>query len=171
MNPYASFLGGRKPVEVITGTADRLADIAAALGREGVERKPARNKWSAREIICHLADTELVFAFRLRQAIAEENHVVQPFDQDNWAANYSAYDIQSALATFAMVRAWNLTFIRSLPPGAFSRTLTHPERGSMTFQVLVETMAGHDLNHLRQFDAIVAASASTSAPANASATA
>jgi uncharacterized damage-inducible protein DinB len=171
MNPYASFLGGRKPVEVITGTAGRLADIAAALGREGVERKPARNKWSAREIICHLADTELVFAFRLRQAIAQQNHVIQPFDQDNWAANYSPYDIQSALETFTTVRAWNLTFIRSLPPDAFSRTLTHPERGSMTFQVLVETMAGHDLNHLRQLDAIVAASASTSAPANAPATA
>jgi hypothetical protein len=41
----------------------------------------------------------------------------------------------------------------------------------MTFQVLVETMAGHDLNHLRQLDAIVAASASASTPANASATA
>jgi hypothetical protein len=171
MNPYASFLGGRKPVEVITGTTDRLAGIAAALGREGVERKPAPNKWNAREIICHLADTEVVFAFRLRQAIAEQDHVIQPFDQDTWAANYSAYDIQSALATFAMVRAWNLTFIRSLPPDAFSRTLTHPERGSMTFQVLVETMAGHDLNHLRQLDAIVAASASASTPANASATA
>jgi hypothetical protein len=169
MNPYASFLGGRTPVVVITGTTDRLVGIAAALGREGVERKPAPNKWNAREIICHLADTELVFAFRLRQAIAEQDHVVQPFDQDNWATAYSVYDIQSALATFAMVRAWNLTFIRSLPPDAFSRTLTHPERGSMTFQVLVETMAGHDLNHLRQLDAIVAAS--SSADANASATA
>jgi hypothetical protein len=167
MNPYASFLGGRKPVEVITGTTDRLAAVTTALGREGVERRPAPNKWSAREIVCHLADTEVVFAFRLRQAIAQRNHVIQPFDQDTWAANYSAYDIQSALATFAMVRAWNLTFIRSLPPDAFSRTLTHPERGGMTFQVLVETMAGHDLNHLRQLDAIVAASSS----ANASATA
>ncbi len=54
---------------------------------------PAPGKWNAREIVCHLADTELVFAFRLRQAIAEPDHIVQPFDQDKWASNYAAYDL------------------------------------------------------------------------------
>jgi hypothetical protein len=159
MNPYAAFLGNRNALETIAATAGRLAGIADQLGQAGVERKPAPDKWNAREIVCHLADTEVVFAFRLRQTLAEPDHVVQPFDQDKWAATYAAFDIPGALATFSTVRAWNLALIRSLPPDAFSRALTHPERGRMTFQVLVETMAGHDLNHLRQLDAIISAAA------------
>jgi len=158
MNPYASFLGNRDPHEVIAATAGRLREIASTLGAAGVERKPAPGKWSVREIVCHLADTEVAFGFRLRQSLAEDNHVVQPFDQEKWDDFYDAYDVHSALATFDAIRAWNLALIRSLPPDAFSRELTHPERGRMTFRVLVETMAGHDLNHLRQMEAIAGAS-------------
>jgi hypothetical protein len=154
MNPYAAFLGDGNPLDAIDATAERLSEIANALGDAGVERKPAPGKWNAREIVCHLADCEVVFAFRLRQTLAEPEYVVQPFDQEKWAATYAAFDIHGALATFSTVRAWNLALIRSLPPEAFSRALTHPERGRMTFQTLVETMAGHDLNHLRQLDAI-----------------
>ncbi|MGA2183446.1 MAG: DinB family protein [Bryobacteraceae bacterium] len=159
MNPYAAFLGNRDALDVIAATARRLTEIVNALGQAGVERKPAPGKWSAREIVCHLADCEVVFAFRLRQTLAEADYVVQPFDQAKWAATYGAFDVQGALATFSIVRAWNLVLIRSLPPEAFVRALTHPERGRMTFQVLVETMAGHDLNHLRQLDAIASTTA------------
>jgi hypothetical protein len=155
MNPYAAFLGDRNALEAISATTARLAGIVSMLGPAGVERKPAPDKWNAREILCHLADTEIVFAFRLRQSLAEPDHIIQPFNQDNWAATYGAFDIQAALATFAIVRGWNLTLIRSLPAHAFSKELTHPERGRMTFQVLVETMAGHDLNHLRQLETII----------------
>jgi hypothetical protein len=97
-----------------------------------------------------------VFAFRLRQALAEDHHVVQPFDQDLWAAPYSGYEAHAALVTFAAVREWNLALISSLPPTAFAKPLTHPERGQMSFKVVIETMAGHDLNHLGQIEAILA---------------
>jgi hypothetical protein len=109
-----------------------------------------------REILIHLADTELAFAFRLRQALAEPHHVVQPFDQDAWAARYGTYDAYSALMTFSAVRTWNRRLIETVAPGEFSKPVTHPERGAMTFRTLVETMAGHDLNHLRQIESIKA---------------
>ena len=75
---------------------------------------------------------------------------IQPFDQDKWAANYSRIPAAEALAAFSALRIWNLRMIRDALPGAAARTMTHPERGTMTFQTVVETMAGHDLNHLRQ---------------------
>jgi hypothetical protein len=159
MNPYAAFLGNRNALQVISGTTDHLSGVIRTLGLDGVERKPAPEKWNTREIICHLADCEIAFAFRLRQALAEPEHVIQPFDQDKWATAYAAYEVRGALGVFAIVRAWNLALIHSLPQEAFSKELTHPERGRMTFQVLVETMAGHDLNHVRQIDAIVSAAA------------
>jgi len=60
------------------------------------------------------------------------------------------------LATFSAVRAWNVAFLRSVLPDAYDRPVTHPERGEMTFRTLVETMGGHDLNHVKQIASIAA---------------
>src|SRR5215831_2169130 len=105
MNPYASHLGDRDPMQVIASMPKRLESLMAFLGRKGADRSPAPGKWSAREILCHLADCELTFGFRLRQTLAEPHHVFQPFDQDQWAKTYRAYDVASALAVFSSVRA------------------------------------------------------------------
>ncbi|MGA3017612.1 MAG: DinB family protein [Bryobacteraceae bacterium] len=157
MNPYASFLGDRKPLPVITETPERLRNLLEALGDEGLERALAAGKWSARQILCHLADCEIAFAFRLRQALAEDDHMIQPFDQDAWARNYGAYDGREAWVVFAALRKWNVRLVESVPASAWRKRLSHPERGEMTFQTVIETMAGHDLNHLGQLERIVAA--------------
>src|SRR6266852_5877711 len=113
MNPYASHLGDRDPRAVISATASQLERLLATAGPNRASQSPAPGKWSPREILCHLADCELVFAYRLRQALAEQHHVIQPFDQDAWARNYAAYDAQTALATFAAMRRWNLALLAS----------------------------------------------------------
>ncbi|HKF53331.1 MAG TPA: DinB family protein [Candidatus Acidoferrales bacterium] len=153
-NPYASHLAGKDPLEVIAATPGQLASFVRMLGPERVEKKPAPGKWSAREIVCHLADCEVVFSYRLRQTLAQDNHVIQPFDQDKWAATYGAYDAPAALAVFSALRRWNLSLIHAAPAEAFSKRVTHPERGELTFKTLVETMGGHDLNHVKQLEAI-----------------
>jgi hypothetical protein len=56
----------------------------------------------------------------------------------------------TALEMFRAARTWNLKLIGGLGDADFAREMTHPERGTMTFQTVVETMAGHDLNHLAQ---------------------
>jgi hypothetical protein len=154
MNLYAAYLGDRDPLPVIAATPQLLAAQLDCLGPDRIERPYGPGKWNARQVLCHLADTELVFAFRLRQTLAEEHHVVQPMDQDRWAANYDAYGARAALDVFTAVRKWNLALIASVPPSAMSKPVTHPERGQLTFQVLIETMAGHDLNHLKQIESI-----------------
>jgi uncharacterized damage-inducible protein DinB len=156
LNPYASHLGDKDPVEVIAATPGQLAAFIRMLGPERAEKKPAPGKWNAREIICHLADCETVFAFRLRQTLAEEHHTIQPFDQEKWAAVYGAYDAPAALAVFSALRRWNLAFINAASASAFSKRVTHPERGEMTFKDIVETMGGHDLNHIKQLESIAA---------------
>lgn len=157
MNPYASFLAGQDPIQVLSATPSRLEEIAAVVGESRLNHKPRPEKWSGREILVHLADTELAFAFRYRQALGEENHVVQPFDQDKWANAYAVYSAQQALRTYRALREWNLALIRSLTPAQMSRPVTHPERGSMILRTLVETAAGHDINHLRQLEALATA--------------
>src|SRR2546430_10098526 len=120
-NPYAPQLGSRDPLEVISATAGQLANFASTLGASGIERSTAPGKWSAREILCHLADCELVFAYRLRQTLAENHHVIQPFDQDQWARNYAAYTVSQALALFSAAREWNLALLRSVSPEAMEK--------------------------------------------------
>ncbi len=153
-NPYAKFLGARDPRAVIAETAPKLNALAAKLGPAGLERSLAPGKWSVRQILCHLADCEITFAFRLRQGLAETNHVIQPFDQDNWSKPYDKLPAQAALGVFSAVRAWNLALLDTLVPEDFARKLSHPERGEMTLQTIVDTMGGHDLNHLGQIEKI-----------------
>lgn len=155
-NPYASFLGNLEARDVISSTAHNLIHLADRLGAGGFDRSYAPGKWSARVILCHLADCEIAFGFRIRQALAEENHVVQTFDQDAWARPYgnSSFHPQTALQVFSDLRGWNLVLIDSLPPHAFTRRFRHPERGEQTLQSFLELIAGHDLNHLRQLETI-----------------
>jgi uncharacterized damage-inducible protein DinB len=165
MNPYAPQLGDRDPFRVIEATPGRLAELVEELGPKGLERALAPGKWSVREILCHLADCEVVFAYRLRQALAEPYHVIQPFDQEKWGTTYAAYDAHAALSVFTTVRTWNLKLVKSLAPESFSKLLTHPERGEMTFGTVVETMAGHDLNHQGQIETIAQSGAASATPA------
>jgi hypothetical protein len=154
MNPYATQLGNRDAQKTISETPGQLAHVVQRLGPDGLQRALGPGKWTPREILCHLADTEIAFSFRLRQALAEPRHTIQPFDQDAWARNYAQLDARAALETFSALRRWNVALIASTPREAYSKEVTHPERGTMTFQTLVETMAGHDLNHLRQLETL-----------------
>jgi hypothetical protein len=154
MNPYARQLGTRDPLKVVATTARHLEQLSVALGPARIEESPAPGKWSPLEILCHLADCEIAFGFRLRQALAVDHYIIQPFDQELWARSYAGYDAQAAMMTFSCVRQWNLMLLRSVPAEALSKQILHPERGEMTFRELIETIAGHDLNHLAQLEAI-----------------
>ena len=156
MNPYARQLGGRDPLKVVATTARHLEQLSMALGPMRLEESPAPDKWNPRQILCHLADCELVFGYRLRQALAETPHVVQTFDQDLWALNYAGYDAHAAMMTFSCVRQWNLMLVRSLSPETMSKQIVHPELGSLTFREQIEIIAGHDLNHLAQLEVMAA---------------
>jgi hypothetical protein len=155
-NPYESFLDGR-PVEVIlASTPAALAEALAVIGDEGISIPPEPGKWSAAQILCHLADCEMVFGFRLRQTLAEDSHTMQPFDQNEWAKTYPGVAAEHALEVFSALRGWNLRLIESALPAAATKPAYHPERGALTFQTIVETIAGHDLNHLGQVKRLAA---------------
>jgi uncharacterized damage-inducible protein DinB len=154
-NPYADFVEKRDPFTVVRETPKQLHDLIAQLGPQGLERRLAPGKWRARAILSHLADCEVSFGFRLRQTLTIDNHVMQPFDQDKWALPYDSFSGQQALEVFSALRGWNVALLQTLTPDQLEREVMHPERGEMTLRTIVETMAGHDTNHLRQLETIV----------------
>ena len=89
-------------------------------------RACAPGKWTARQILAHMADAEIAFGFRLRQSLAEADHVIQPFDQDLWAARYPSLDGQTAARAFCALRAWNLALVRTLNRPDLDRPVMHP---------------------------------------------
>ena len=153
LNPYAPQLGKHDARAVLAATPGLLHQAVCALTPEQIEAPIAPGKWSPRIIVAHLADCELAFSFRLRQVLAGEA-MIQPFDQGIWAERYLNYDVPSALTLFAAARAWNLKLLATVSSEDKANVAMHPERGTMTFWTIVETMAGHDINHLEQLEAI-----------------
>jgi predicted transcriptional regulator len=150
LNPYATFLGEGDAVAVIAATPTRLVAVTSAMTAEQADVPIAPGKWSVRQIVAHLADCEIAFGFRLRQALAGVS--IQPFDQDAWAESYRRYSLAAALKTFTALREWNVALILGISDADKGQKVTHPERGEMTVWTIVETMAGHDLNHLSKLE-------------------
>jgi uncharacterized damage-inducible protein DinB len=161
-NPYADSLASQDARAVLASTPGLLHQAACRLSPEQIEAPIAPGKWSVRQIVAHLADCEIAFSFRLRQALAgpQEGHsqvIIQPFDQDAWSQHYANYDLASALTLFHALREWNLKLVGGLSKAELASETHHPERGSLTFQTILDTMAGHDLNHLKQVQQVAAA--------------
>lgn len=154
MIPYSDQLGGRDPLAVLAETPGRIRELAVKLGPDGLNRSYAPGKWTARQILSHLAQVEMMFGTRFRQAVTIDDYVAQPFDQDQWMAREPLPESAEAIEAFCSMRQWNLAFFRSLSPEDQARTFQHPERGTLSVDWMLEVLAGHDLNHLVHLDRI-----------------
>ena len=154
VRPYVHLLGARDPAEVLRETPGKLADLLKPLSLEVIETKPAPGKWSIRELLCHLADCELVWAWRLRMIYGSTDDpngpLLQTFDQDLWSRAYDGpgYTTSAARATWSAMRQWNLALIEGFAEEDKRRPASHPDLGPVTLGHIVEIAAGHDLHHL-----------------------
>jgi len=147
---------GKDPLRLQQSTARRLATLVKGKNKKQLTRRPAKDKWSIAEIIAHLADAELVIGFRLRLILASNGTPIQAFDQDAWAEtfNYGRRDPKLSLETFRLLRENNLKLLNSVPRRLWENYGQHQERGKETVEHIVKLIAGHDLNHLAQIEAI-----------------
>lgn len=154
-------VGKRKPLPVQAATPERLARLIKGVPKARLLRRPAPGKWSVGEILSHLADSEIVGGWRLRLILGADGTPIQAFDQDSWveALHYSRRDPRESLETFGTLRKANLAMLRRLKPGQWASHGIHSERGRETVAHIVRMFAGHDLNHLGQIQAILAAPA------------
>ena len=133
-----------------------LAVVLTGVFGEEIDYTPGPGKWSVRQIVAHLADSEMVAAHRFRQVIAEPNPTLVAWDQNAWAQNldYARRLPKNSLDTFRRVRAENYDLLKALPESVYERSGMHTERGQLTLRQLLDTYAEHAESHARQVQTI-----------------
>ena len=154
--PYSDDLAGREPIAALRETTSRIGAIAGGWAAADFERSYAPGKWSARQLLIHLAQTELALGTRARMALTTPNYAAQSFSQDEWIARDATLGGRAALDAFLALAVMNTALFASLSPADRETTLTHPEYGSLTVDWIVHQMAGHQIHHLQQLEAISA---------------
>jgi hypothetical protein len=143
---------GKKPMEVLAATPRQIARLIKGVSRKTLSRRPAPHTWSVAEILAHLADAELVVGFRIRLVLGASGTPIQAYDQNAWASfsDYVKHDPALSLEAFHSTRERTLRLLRSLSRRSWDSYGMHAERGKETVTRMVEMLAGHDLNHLKQ---------------------
>jgi uncharacterized damage-inducible protein DinB len=128
-----------------------LREAVAGLSDEELDAKPIPGKWSTRQIICHLADFEPVYADRMKRVIAEDNPPLRGGDPEVFAAKlaYEARDIQEELNLIEAVRRHTGRILKTLPDEAFQRTGMHSADGPLTLETLLQRITEHIPHHIR----------------------
>ncbi len=145
-------LKGKNPLTVLAATPGQLATLLRGVRRVRLAKRPSPEKWSAAEILGHLADSEAVLSFRLRLVLGSNGTPIQAFDQDAWAgfSRYNEQDPKLSLESFRLARARNVWLLKKIPRELWENYGIHSERGKETVKRIAEMMAGHDINHVAQ---------------------
>jgi uncharacterized damage-inducible protein DinB len=147
----------RNPLEVLQQTDSKLRAAIAGADDERLGRPEAAGKWSVRQVLAHLVDSDIVLGWRFRMILAHDRPEIQGYDQDLWAGrlHYDETDPTLALATFGVLRRWNLSLLARASAEDLARVGVHSERGEESVAHLIRMYAGHDTLHLRQIARIL----------------
>ena len=157
-----SLASGKDPQAVLSATPGRIGALIAGRSTQDLQWTTAATRWSIAQIVAHLADAEVVSAYRVRMILGAPGTAIQAFDQDGWARemDYKSRDAAAFLALFTALRTAQLDLWRSLDDEKLDRFGVHAERGKESVRYLMTLYAGHDLNHLAQIERLVAERAS-----------
>jgi hypothetical protein len=151
-------IGSRDPLPVM---AELIPWLTIKIGGvpETRLRKPEKpGKWSALQVIQHLADSDLVMGYRIRMTLTQDRPPLPGYDQDQWASefHYDQVPLTLALDQLRSLRAANLHLWTGLTPAQLHRVALHAERGPESVEHLLRLLGAHDLVHRRQIERILA---------------
>ena len=157
---YASaildLLADEQPLTVLGQTPSAVTQAITGLTRDQLRLPEADGKWSVVQVLQHLADSDLVWGWRLRMILAQDRPPITGYDQDLWAdrLHYADAEPDEAISVFTILRLANLKLVDRATPAELKRVGVHSERGEESIEYLLRLYAGHDLLHLRQIERI-----------------
>jgi hypothetical protein len=145
----------KKYLEAAEKNPKQVATAVSGLPEKVLRYKPAPDKWCIQEILGHLGDVEIVYAYRLRQMLADKKPVIAPMDQNDWARNLGCLETPPAelIALYGLNRHANLRLLQRLKPSDLAKSAYHPEtKKDFTVAQLIERMGTHGASHLEQIE-------------------
>jgi hypothetical protein len=128
-----------------------VAEALVGATDEELDTRPAPNKWTAREIVHHLADSEMTAAIRLRLLIAVDNPRIVGYDQDEFARRlYYDRPYEASLEAFKSARRTTAEILERLSDAEWARSGTHSEHGRYTVERWLELYSTHAHKHAEQ---------------------
>lgn len=139
-------------MEMLDKHPEEFAAAIRGIPESQLSKRPDEKNWSAKEVICHMRDTEELFASRFQTILSMNEPKFPAVDADRWAVDrqYLRNDIQEALASFRRRREETLQFLRELKPEQWDRVGIHLKYGPMTILKFVELMVNHGNDHIAQ---------------------
>ena len=150
-------LVGAKPLlEILSSTESSLRDAIRGLNGKQLSSREAPGKWSINHVLRHLADSEIVWGWRMRMALTHDRPPITGYDQDAWAdkLGYGEADAAESVREFGVLRAGNLRLLRNASADDMKRVGVHAERGEESVAHMMKLYAGHDVLHLNQIERI-----------------
>jgi hypothetical protein len=149
-------LGEKNPVEVLRTTPSALEQFLDTVPAQILTVPEAPGKWAIRDVLAHLADSELMGGVRLRLVLAQDRPALIGYAQDLWSdrLRYSEVNVRQALEQFSVLRRSNLRLWENLSPADLTRVGVHNERGEESLGHMRNLYAGHDILHLNQLSRI-----------------
>jgi len=140
-----------KRIEEYLAGPDELRQAIAGMSAAEIDAAPIPGKWSTRQIICHIADFEPVYADRMKRVIAEENPPLLGGDPDLFAAKlaYDQRDLEEEFQLMTAVRQHTARILKTLSPEQFQRTGIHSRDGELSLATLLDRITNHIPHHIR----------------------
>jgi hypothetical protein len=153
----AGLVGNRDPWAVLAETPVHLRSLVTGATPRELAWTTSPTRWSIVQIVAHLADAEIVGAWRFRSVLAADGVALQAYDQNAWASAflYEKTDPTASVALFEALRTATLRVLRSVDPARLEHAGLHSERGQESIDHLMRMYAGHDLNHRAQIERLL----------------
>jgi DinB superfamily len=145
----------KQHLEAAEKSPKQIAAAVSGLPDKVLRYKPGPNRWCILEVLAHLADMEILYAYRIRQMLADKDPVIAIIDQDAWAQNlgYMLESPAELVAGYGLNRYGNVRLLRRLKEADLEKSAFHPElKRKVTVAEYVGMLAGHGPNHLQQIE-------------------
>jgi uncharacterized damage-inducible protein DinB len=142
------------PEELLQRFASGAVALQTCVQRVSPEKwseTPVAGRWSIAQVVCHLADFEVIYATRIKQVLAEDNPALPGVSEELFAArlHYSQRSVSDELQLITLQRRQLCTILQSADLEDYQRTGVHTEAGPVTLETLLETTTEHLEHHLK----------------------
>ena len=147
--PVAGDAARAELIQHVADLPERLKAAVAGLSDVQLDTPYRPDGWTPRQIVHHIADSHMNAYIRFKLGVTEANPTIKPYDEQTWAETSDGKSAPLSLSLpliEGLHQRW-VTFLRSLEPSAFARTIQHPERGAMTLDELLGLYAWHSRHH------------------------